>query len=100
MGAGGGAGMRRAGWRGPRAMVPGEDPGGGCHGPVLALLGQEEGALREIRRGWAQGKDGVTAIMACRPGAAGRPAGWSSRMGRMGAARQGWGMGPPLGGWG
>jgi hypothetical protein len=71
--------MRRAGWRGPRAKVPGKDPGGGCHGPVP---GQEEGALREIRRGWAQGKGGATAIMACRPGAVGRLAEWSSRMGR------------------
>jgi len=57
----------------------GEDTGGGCHGPVLE---QEEGALCEIRRGWAQGRGGVTSIVAGRPGAAGRPAGRSSRVGR------------------
>jgi hypothetical protein len=77
VGVGGGAGMRRAGWRGPRALVPGEDPGGGCHGPVL---GQEAGgALREIRRGWAQGRGSVTAIMACWPaGRMGQPDGSGS----------------------
>ena len=56
-----------------RSGSGGEDTGGGCHGPVLE---QEEGALCQIRRGWARGRDGVTTNVAC------RPAGWSSRVGR------------------
>ena len=47
------------------------------------MLEQEEGAaLREVRRGWAQGRGGVAAIGTCRPVEAGRPAGWSSQVGR------------------
>jgi hypothetical protein len=79
------AGANRSGSGGVRPVcaVPGgvargqwcqaKNPGAGC--PVLE---QEEKALCEIRRGWAQGRGCVAATLAHRPGAVGRRAGWSS----------------------
>jgi hypothetical protein len=56
-----------------RSGSGGEDTGGGCHGPVLE---QEEGALREIRRGWGPGQG-------WRHGHRGVPAGCCWLAGRM-----------------